>query len=87
MRTLLTGQQGTPALCPANRAFFLFFIFIFWREFIFFKKNKNFIFSLFFLSISLSFSLVNTLWVLLSLMNFTTVRCEGQLKKGVAYKL
>jgi hypothetical protein len=29
MRTLLTGQQGTPALCPANRAFFLFFYFYF----------------------------------------------------------
>jgi hypothetical protein len=24
MRTLVTGQQGAPALCPANRAFFLF---------------------------------------------------------------
>jgi hypothetical protein len=24
-----------------------------------------------------------TLWVLLSLMNFTEVRCEGKLKKGV----
>jgi hypothetical protein len=64
MRTLLTGQQGTPALCPANRAFFFIFIFIFifWREFIFFKKNnKKFIFSLFFLSFSLSFSLLHTL--------------------------
>ncbi len=69
MRTLLTGQQYTPALYPSNRAFFLFFIFIFWREFIFFKKKI--IFSLFFLSFSLSFSLVHTLWVLLSLMNFT----------------
>ena len=75
MRTLLTGQQGTPALCPANRAFF------FWRESIFFKKIiKNFIFSLFFL-LSLSLSLFYTLWVLLSLMNFTEVRCEGKLKK------
>jgi hypothetical protein len=31
--------------------------------------------------------LVHTLWVLLTLMNFTKVRCEGKLKKGVAYKL
>ena len=53
MRTLLTGQQGTPALCPANRAFFyLFFIFFlfFWREIFFFEK-KN-------VSLSVPFSLV-----------------------------
>ncbi len=84
MQTLLTGQQGTPALCPGNRAFFIFFIFIFWREFIFFKKKLYFL-SIF--SFFLSLSLFYTLWVLLSLMNFTEVRCEGKLKKGVAYKL
>jgi hypothetical protein len=49
--------------------------------------KKNFIFSLFFLFFSLSFSFVYTLWVLLSLMNFTKVRREGKLKTGVAYKL
>jgi hypothetical protein len=38
MGTLLTGQQGTPALCTANRVFFLFFIFLFWGEFVFLKK-------------------------------------------------
>jgi hypothetical protein len=56
MRTLLTGQQGTPALCPANRAFlFLFFAGVH------FLKKKNFIFSLFFFPLSLSLSLLHTL--------------------------
>jgi hypothetical protein len=43
MRTLITGQQGTPALCPANRAFFYFFInlfFIFFRGKWFFFEKK-----------------------------------------------
>jgi hypothetical protein len=61
MRALLTGQQGTPALCPPNRAFFYFFIFIFWAGVHFLKKIKKNIFSLFFLSFSLSFSLSHTL--------------------------
>ncbi len=30
---------------------------------------------------------VHTVWVLLSLLNFTKVSCEGYLKKGVEYKL
>jgi hypothetical protein len=82
MRTLLTGQQVTPALCPANRAFFfIFHFFLAGVHFLQKKMIKNFIFSLFFLS------LFHTLWVLLSLMNFTEVRCEGKLKKGVANKL
>jgi hypothetical protein len=38
-------------------------------------------------SLFLSCTVVHTLWVLLSSMNFTKVRCEGKLKKGVAYKL
>jgi hypothetical protein len=93
MRTLQTGKQGTPVLCPAKRAFFLFFNFIFLGGVHFFSKNNNKIFyflsvfPLFFLCFSLSFSVVHTLWVLLSLMNFTKVRCEGKLKNGVAYKL
>jgi len=62
MRTLLTGQQGTPALCPANRAFFYIFYLYFLAGVHFLQKNKkNFIFSLFFLSFSLSFSLLHTL--------------------------
>jgi hypothetical protein len=39
MRTLPAGQQGTPALCPAGRAFFYLFFIIFlffWREKFFF---------------------------------------------------
>jgi hypothetical protein len=63
MRTLLTGQQGTPALCPANRAFFLFFYFYFLAgQFFFvkkhiFSKKKN-------VSLSVSVSLfVHALWV------------------------
>jgi hypothetical protein len=83
MRTLLTGQQVTPALCPANRAFFLFFIFL--REFIFFKKKT--VFSLCFFFLSLSLSLFYTLWVLMSLMNFTEVRCEGRGKKRKKNKM
>jgi hypothetical protein len=30
MGTLLTGQQGTPALCPAGRAFFIYFLLFFY---------------------------------------------------------
>jgi len=37
-----TGQQDTPSLCPAHRAFFLFFIFIFWRDNFFFVKKTHF---------------------------------------------
>jgi hypothetical protein len=80
----LTGQQGTPALCPTNREFCLFFIFIFWREFIFLKKIiENFIFSVFFFSLFLSCT--HTLGSQKNPMNFTKVRCEGKLKKGVVY--
>ncbi len=86
MRTLLTGQQDIPALCPANRAFFLFFYFLAGVHFFQKKIIKNLIVSLFFF-LSLPLSLFYTLWVLLSLMNFTEVRFEGKLKKGVAYKL
>jgi hypothetical protein len=57
---------------------------------LFFGKKSEIFFFLsvfsFFLSLVLSFS-VHTLWVLLSLMNFTKVSCEGKLKKGVTYKL
>jgi hypothetical protein len=92
MRTLLTGQQGTPALCPDNRALFLFFYFYFFGGVHFFsKKNIKKLYFLFvfplFLSLFLSCTAVHTLCVLLSSMNFTKVRCEGKLKKGVAYKL
>jgi hypothetical protein len=73
-------MSTTRPLCPSNKAFFCS------REFIFFqKKLKKFFLS--FSSFSFSFSLVHTLWVLLSLMNFTKVRCEGKLEKGVTYKL
>jgi hypothetical protein len=43
MGNLLTGQQGTPALCPANRAFFLFFFnfFIFFGGKSFFFEQKG----------------------------------------------
>ena len=56
------------------------------------RKRKKTLFSLCFFSLSLSLSLflsfsVHTLGVLLSLMNFTKVTCEGKLKKGVTYKL
>jgi hypothetical protein len=39
METLLTGQQGTPSLCPTNRAFFVFFFCKKCVEIIFFKKK------------------------------------------------
>ncbi len=61
--TLLTGQQGTPTLCPDNRVFF----FIFWREF-FLKKNV-------FLSVSFSL-VVHTLSVFCGLMYSTNIRCK-----------
>jgi hypothetical protein len=85
MRTLLTGQQGTPAQCPANRAFFFIILFLFFGGSSFSSKKKLYFLSVF--SFFLSLSLFYTLWVLLSLMNFTEVRCEGKLKKGVPYKL
>jgi hypothetical protein len=85
--------QGTTApepwaLVPGH--FFILFYFLFWREFFFFTRNKKkhcflSVFSLF-LSLFLSFS-VHTRWVLLSLIDFTKVSCEGKLKKGVALKL
>jgi hypothetical protein len=67
MRTLLTGKQGTPALCPANRAFLLF-LFLFLGGVHFFneknkKKNKKklYIFSFFSLFLSLFLSCTHTL--------------------------
>jgi hypothetical protein len=83
----------TPAVNPGTRApghrrpgtwsqgIFLFYFLIFLAGVNFFQKN---FFSLFFLFLSLflSFS-VHTLWVLLSLMNFTQVRCEGNSKKVI----
>jgi hypothetical protein len=82
MRTLLTGQQGTPALCPANRAFF----FIFGGSSFSSKKNKKLYFlSVFFFFLSLSFSFTH--FGFFCSMNFIDVRCEGKLKKGVPYKL
>ena len=84
-------HQGTAALGPCPSSFFYFIFLIFWWELIFCpQKNEKkhcflFVFSRF-LSLTLSFS-VHTLWVLLSLINFTKVSCEGKLKKGVAYKL
>ncbi len=60
MRTLLTGQQGTPALCPASRAFFSFFYFYFWRKFIFFKKNNKKLYFLPVFPLFLSLFLSNT---------------------------
>jgi hypothetical protein len=84
MRTLLTGQQGTRALCPADRAFFFILYFYFLAGVHFLQKTKKTLFSLCFFFLFLSLSLFYTLWVLLSLMNFTEVRCEGKLKKGVA---
>ena len=51
--------------------------FYFWREL---KKNLSVI------PVYLAFC-VHTVWVLLSLLNFTKVSCEGYLKKGVPYKL
>ncbi len=60
----LQVSSGRPSHC-------LFFYFCFLAGVHFFQKKikKNFIFSLFFLSVSLSFSFVHTLWVLFSLMN------------------
>ena len=59
MGSLVPGHQGTGALGPGPRAFFIFFYFLFWREFFFSlkKSGKKIVFSLFFLSFSLSFSL------------------------------
>jgi hypothetical protein len=37
MGTLLTGQHGTPALCPAKRAFF--FNNFFWENSFFFNQG------------------------------------------------
>ena len=67
MGTLLTGQQVNSALCPVNRAFFLFFYFYFLAgQFFFHKKN---------VSLSVSFSLVvHALSVFCGLMYSTTVR-------------
>ena len=89
MGTLVPGHQGTAALGPGPRAFFYFILFLAGVHF-FLKKNETklcflSVFSLF-LSLFLSFS-THTVWVLLSLINFTKVSCEGQLKKGVLYKL
>jgi hypothetical protein len=74
-------HQGTGALGPGPRAFFYLVLF-------FHTHKKNCFLSVFslFHSLFLSFS-VHTLSVLLSLINFTNVSCEGKLKKGVAYKL
>ncbi len=88
MGSLVPGHQGTGVLGPGPREFF-YFIFYFFGGSSFLKKmEKNCFLSVFpfFLSLFLSFS-VHTLWVLLSLMNFTKVSCEGKLKKGVTYKL
>ena len=59
MGSLVPGHQGTGALGPGPRAFFLFFLFFSLAGvFFFLKKNKkNIVFSLFFLSFFLSFSL------------------------------
>ena len=59
MGSLVPGHQGTGALGPGPRAFFILFYFLFWREFFFSlkKSGKKIVFSLFFLSFSLSFSL------------------------------
>jgi hypothetical protein len=68
MGTLLTGQQGTPALGPDYRVLFIF-LYIFFGGNFFFKKN---------VSLSVSFSLVvHALWVSCGLMystNFKDVR-------------
>ncbi len=56
---------------------------IFFLTGFFWKKNeKTLVFSVFFLSFSLSFALfsVHNLWILLSSLNFTKVSCEGNLK-------
>jgi hypothetical protein len=91
MGSLVPGHQGTGALGPGPRAFFYFILFFILAGVLFFhtKNKKKYCFvsvcSLFH-SLFLSFS-VHTLSVLLSLINFTNVSCEGKLKKGVAYKL
>jgi hypothetical protein len=93
---ILDGIPGTRA--PGHRSpgpwsqgiFLFYFIFYFGGSSFYLTKNKKkhcflSVFSLFH-SLFLSFS-VHTLSVLLSLVNFTNVSCEGKLKKGVAYKL
>jgi hypothetical protein len=74
------GSRGGVPCHPGTRAFFYFFIFIFWRELFFLgKKWEKTVFSLYFLlflSLFLSFS-VHTVWVLFSLIHFTKVSCEG----------
>jgi hypothetical protein len=82
--SVLDGIPGFPG------HFFILFFFILAGVLFFHTKNKKkycflSVFSLFH-SLFLSFS-VHTLSVLLSLINFTNVSCEGKLKKGVAYKL
>jgi hypothetical protein len=60
MRTLLTGQQGTPALCPAQGIFFYFLFIFFGGISFFFQKNNKKLYFLsvfsFFLSLFLSFT-------------------------------
>ncbi len=83
--TYMTDLDG---MSWGSLVFFYFILFFILTGVLFFSK-KNIVFSLFFslsLSLFLSFS-VHTLWVLLSLINFTKVSCEGKLKKGVPYKL
>ena len=92
----LDGNPGTRAPGhripgPWSQGIFLFYFFNFFGGSSFFSQKygkKHCCLSVFslFLSLFLSFS-VHTLWVLLSLMNFTKLTCEGKLKKGVTYKL
>jgi energy-coupling factor transporter transmembrane protein EcfT len=91
MGSLGPGHQGTGALGPGPRAFFYFMLIFYFGGSSFFSqkiKKKHCFLSVFSLILSffLSFS-VHTLWVLLSLINFTKVSCEGKQKKGVAYQL
>jgi hypothetical protein len=85
--------QGTRAPEPwalVPEHFFIYLFFILAGVLFFSQKNKkkHCFLSVFSLSLSLSLSFsVHTLWVLLSLINFTKVSCEGKLKEGVAYKL
>jgi hypothetical protein len=80
----LDVNPGTRA--PGHHSPRAFFFLILLAGVHFLSKKKYFLSVLpLFLSFFLSFS-VHTLWVLLSLTNFTKVRCEGKLKKGV-YKL
>jgi hypothetical protein len=83
------GEIGCiPPVVYGRSILCLLCLFFFRGSSFFFKKNKKKLYFLSFFSLfSLSFSLVHTLWVLLSLMNFTKLRCEGKLKEGVAYKL